>query len=311
MALKLPDSAVPMGDFPVAKAVDIDFNDGENLQEKLDNGKLGGGGSSPEKQIKDWVSGSSYLEGDYVYHEGEIYRCLTSNNDVDFDEANWEQLTYSSSKIYNDIIEGKLIDQTVIDKYGTDILKYPLGIWRISEDNISDKFSDLPVETSGRIEITSIDADTNKNPWNNSWSYRAYNFETYNGMNYFRKLSSGGTVGVRYDTDWQRVCSTIVADVGVTTITPVDSAITGTIEYTVKNGICYVSINALESTISSIGLSISTTMPKPSVNCSAVSINTTGIIARIYMDKNTAKINGNFYEKNAKSYCSFSYPVAE
>ena len=42
MALKLPDSAVPMGDFPVAKAVDIDFDDGENLQEKLDNGKLSG-----------------------------------------------------------------------------------------------------------------------------------------------------------------------------------------------------------------------------------------------------------------------------
>ena len=42
MALKLPDSAVPMGDFPVARAVDIDFDDGENLQEKLDNGTLGG-----------------------------------------------------------------------------------------------------------------------------------------------------------------------------------------------------------------------------------------------------------------------------
>ena len=48
MALKLPDSAVPMGDFPVAKAVDIDFNDGENLQEKLDNGKLGGGGNTTD-----------------------------------------------------------------------------------------------------------------------------------------------------------------------------------------------------------------------------------------------------------------------
>ena len=45
MALKLPDSAVPMGDFPVAKAVDIDFNDGENLQDKFDNGDLGGGSS--------------------------------------------------------------------------------------------------------------------------------------------------------------------------------------------------------------------------------------------------------------------------
>ena len=44
MALKLPDSAVPMGDFPVAKAVDIDFDDGENLQDKFDNGELGGGG---------------------------------------------------------------------------------------------------------------------------------------------------------------------------------------------------------------------------------------------------------------------------
>ena len=94
MALKLPDSAVPMGDFPVAKAVDIDFDDGENLQEKLDDGKLGGGSGSSEKQIKDWVSGSSYLEGDYIYHEGELYRCLASNNDVDFDETNWEQLTY-------------------------------------------------------------------------------------------------------------------------------------------------------------------------------------------------------------------------
>ena len=48
MALKLPDSAVPMGDFPVAKAVDIDFDDGENLQEKLDNGTLGGGGADSE-----------------------------------------------------------------------------------------------------------------------------------------------------------------------------------------------------------------------------------------------------------------------
>ena len=103
MALKLPDSAVPMGDFPVAKAVDIDFDDGENLQEKLDNGTLGGGGGSPapEKQIKDWVSGSNYLEGDYIYHEGEIYRCLTSNSDVGFDETNWKKLTYGIDELEN------------------------------------------------------------------------------------------------------------------------------------------------------------------------------------------------------------------
>ena len=213
--------------------------------------------------------------------------------------------------IYNDIIEGKEIDQTVIDKYGTEILKYPLGIWRIGSDSISNKLSDLPVKTSGRIEITSIDADTNKNPWNNNWAYRVYNFETYNGMNYFRKLSSAGTAGVKYDTGWQRVCGTTVDDVGVTTITPVNSSITGTIEYTVKNGICYVSMKDLMSTVSAIDLSISTTMPKPSINVNAASVNSSGNIASIYIDKVTTELKGNFYEKNVKSHCSFSYPVAE
>ena len=52
------------------------------------------GGGSSEKQIKDWASGSSYLEGDYIYHEGEQYRSLATNNNVDFNETNWEQLTY-------------------------------------------------------------------------------------------------------------------------------------------------------------------------------------------------------------------------
>ena len=62
-------------------------------------------------------------------------------------------------------------------------------------------------------------------------------------MNYFRKLSSAGTAGViKHDTGWQRVCFTNVDDVGVTTITPVNSNITGIIEYEVKNGICYVSM---------------------------------------------------------------------
>ena len=67
--IKTFDTFKPASDeFPVAFAEDIDFEDGESLQEKLDNGTLGGGSS--EKQIKDWVSGSIYLEGDYIYHEG-------------------------------------------------------------------------------------------------------------------------------------------------------------------------------------------------------------------------------------------------
>ena len=84
----------------------------ENKKNYIYNGTaweefVGGGGSS-EEQIKDWVSGSSYLEGDYIYHEGEIYRCLTSNNDVDFDEANWKQLTYGIDELSKEDVEGLL-----------------------------------------------------------------------------------------------------------------------------------------------------------------------------------------------------------
>ena len=65
------------------------------------------------------------------------------------------------------------------------------------------------------------------------------------------------------------------------------------------------------STVSSTNLVISTTMPKPSINCSALSVDTGGSITRIYINKNTTKLYGNFYTKNAKGRCSFSYPVAE
>lgn len=45
MAVKLPDTLVPMADFPSAYAKDVQFTDGENLQDKLDKGKLGSSSS--------------------------------------------------------------------------------------------------------------------------------------------------------------------------------------------------------------------------------------------------------------------------
>lgn len=44
--IKLSDTIVPLSDFPSAYAKDIEFDDGENLQEKLNNGELGSGGGS-------------------------------------------------------------------------------------------------------------------------------------------------------------------------------------------------------------------------------------------------------------------------
>ena len=241
-------------------------------------------------------------------------KVLSSSDITDTIDINSSDIKIPNVKaIFNDIIAGKEIDQTVIDKYGTEILKYPLGIWRISSDSISNKFSDLPAKASGRIEITSIISDTNKNPWDNEWSYRAYNFETYSETNYFRKLSSVDTAGVKHDTGWQRVCTTTVDNVGVTTITPVNSNITGNIEYTVKNGICYVSMKNVNSTTNTDDLSISTTMPKSSIDCgfSLIAKGSKGNIGFLYIGKNTTKLNGNFWVAGVSGNCSFSYPVAE
>ena len=44
--IKLADTLAPLADFPAAYVKDIEFDDGKNLQEKLNNGELGGGGGS-------------------------------------------------------------------------------------------------------------------------------------------------------------------------------------------------------------------------------------------------------------------------
>ena len=158
---------------------------------------------------------------DEVVKKADITDLQEQTNDLQEQIDNLTQEAYQSN-----IIEGKVIDQTAIDKYGTEILKYPLGIWRISSDSLSQKFSDLPVKTCGRIEITSIDSDTNRNPWDNSYSYRVCNFETCDWMNYFRKLISGNTAGVTHDTGWQKVCTTSVEDVPNSELTNINTRLT-------------------------------------------------------------------------------------
>ena len=222
----------------------------------------------------------------------------------------------SAKSIYYNCIEGIEINQTTIDTYGTEILKYPLGIWRIKSDTLASKFTDLPVKNSGRIEITSIDADTNKNPWNSSWSYRVYNFEAYVGSNYIRKIISGNTIGVlEKDIGWQRLCTTRVNDVPLTKI-KLNNGFTGTaVNYEVKNGVCYVTFDAFKSEKTGQDLIVSNiSLPKPS----------TGIVtSEIYFDRAEEKIGMVYilsntdnrlkmhcYRANKNGWCTFSYPVA-
>ena len=47
--IKLADTLAPMADFPAVEAKDVAFSDNKSLQEKLDNGELGGGSGTAGK----------------------------------------------------------------------------------------------------------------------------------------------------------------------------------------------------------------------------------------------------------------------
>ena len=171
----------------------------------------------------------------------------------------------SAKAIFNSCIQGKIIDQSVIDTYGTEILKYPLGRWLIVPDNVAEKFKDLPVKQSGHIDITSI-AYNDNNPWTAPFTYRVCSYVPYSGGNYVRKMESGGTAGVVSDTGWQRVCTTRVEDktFNATSITSLSSKYTFIrVDGVVKNGFCMCTLGIRVVEPAPTFESITSDMPKP------------------------------------------------
>ena len=77
--IKLADTLVPMADFPAVMAEHTEFADGESLQEKLDNGSLGGGGvgyTQLSQAEYDALTDDEKMDGrEYrTYDTGHIYK---------------------------------------------------------------------------------------------------------------------------------------------------------------------------------------------------------------------------------------------
>ena len=128
----------------------------------------------------------------------------------------------------------------------------------------------------------------------------------------YRTISSSWTA-------WEKVCTTTVADVPVTSINIINGIVNPDCKYQVKNGICYIQFNSgtydLGENVS--GLQLATNMPIPasgSVSHTYVPW-ASGDASKqviIFVDGNGSLLlhapvgaNG-FYV-----YCTFSYPVAE
>ena len=101
-----------------------------------------------------------------------------------------------------------VITSDIITKYGTEILKYPVGTWRIANVNIANQFTDLPLkDTAAVIEIGSI--DPNRSPYENTYGYRHYTFKaSLDGIIYIRTTNSGDTAGtLNRDTGWLKIAT--------------------------------------------------------------------------------------------------------
>ena len=110
---------------------------------------------------------------------------------------------------WNDV-SGTYIDisDTIIEKLGTEILKYPIGKYRINSTTTGNKFTDLPSDAEMKCGLIEVNGTAvGKSPFTDTWVYRMYKFETLTGSSiYTRRLNSGATAGqIEVDTGWRKV----------------------------------------------------------------------------------------------------------
>ena len=108
---------------------------------------------------------------------------------------------------WNDV-SGTYIDisDSTIEKLGNEILKYPVGKYRINSTTTGNKFTDLPSDAESKCGLIEINGTAvGKSPFTDAWVYRMYKFECLTGtLSYVRRLNSGATVGqIEVDSGWQ------------------------------------------------------------------------------------------------------------
>ena len=202
---------------------------------------------------------------DFNTHKDNTDIHITSDERTKWNNATNEEQV---KNIVSNKLKGTEITQTVVDTYGTEILKYPVGIWYIDNNSIASNFTDLPAPRAGIIEIATIDKHLEINPWDNVYSSRITTYTSFDNATYVCKLYSGETAGVMIvNTGWKKVCTTSVEDVPVTGLTWADTthfevSFTG-LNYQVKNGVCFVNIDMTCNSPINEGYKLPITLPTP------------------------------------------------
>lgn len=114
----------------------------------------------------------------------------------------------SALATYNNV--RKIIVGETINESSTlpqDIRYFPLGKYTFRTNAIAQLYTELPVNSSGELEIFSPNPDVDLT---STYCYRVYRFTDLNGTIYTRSLNTGATAGViSYDAGWEKVNTNI------------------------------------------------------------------------------------------------------
>ena len=129
---------------------------------------------------------------------------------------------------------------------------------------------------------------------------------------YVRSVRDAGTW-----TKWRKLCSSNVADNSPAEISSfVDTDVSGTVNYRVKNGICFVKLWGVQSATTGRNKMLlnDSSLPKPScfdTGNALFEANGDGTSTAFAYVNNNGALYIHFYKANSDVYGSFSYPVAE
>jgi surface protein len=122
------------------------------------------------------------------------------------DDLNISTDTAFSSNKVKDLIDNFYEYVETTDTYGADILKYPIGRYKIgNKDTITD-FKNTPNGQPGVLDVMCPISNDTTSPFEVKYAYRYYRYVVYNGDTYERTLESGYTAGYVFnDTGWKEV----------------------------------------------------------------------------------------------------------
>ena len=147
MSIKLADTLAPLADFPAAYAKDIEFDDGKNLQEKLNNGELGGGTNITVDSAMSDISTNPV--------QNKVIKEYVDNKSTNVSEIDGNAIIKKSDGLFVEDLSNKVNALNIAQKTVNSELEYYYATKTTSISGVSIKDSNLINYLSYLTNITS------------------------------------------------------------------------------------------------------------------------------------------------------------